>query len=255
MTLGPKQLLRGLARRVGRDITPYPPSAPLRSLRRIRRRWLRELGVRTVIDVGANTGQYAAEVRAEGFGGRIISFEPLAGTFEKLRAAAGADPMWEAVNCALGREAGEAQIHVSANSESSSLLPMEARHSGADPNSSYVGTETIQMRRLDDLSPPWVADGPIWLKADVQGYEWDVLDGAPRTLDHAVAVEIELSLVPLYTGQPMMPDSVRRMEEQGYTLSALEEVFVHPRTGATLQLAGVFLKQNAVARLEEGGAA
>ena len=53
---------------------------------------LRSLGVDVVLDVGANSGQYASRLREAGFDGRIASFEPLSGPFSRLQRSASNGP-------------------------------------------------------------------------------------------------------------------------------------------------------------------
>jgi predicted xylose isomerase-like sugar epimerase len=47
--------------------------------------------VNLVFDVGANQGQFARSLREIGYGGRIVSFEPLSEAWGKLRDAARTD--------------------------------------------------------------------------------------------------------------------------------------------------------------------
>ena len=93
------------------------------------------------MDVGANDGGFSSAIRAIGYAGRIISFEPLTGPYEKLRRRASGDTHWETINCAVGDTAGEVTINVSENAGlSSSVLPMLDTHINAAPNSAYVAT-------------------------------------------------------------------------------------------------------------------
>src|SRR5262245_6314734 len=60
------------------------------------RRFLAELEVDCVFDVGANVGQYASMLRRKaGYQGRIVSFEPLVNEFERLQRAAKSDELWD----------------------------------------------------------------------------------------------------------------------------------------------------------------
>src|SRR5260221_311163 len=61
-------------------------------------RFFAQSGITTVFDVGANRGEYGWELREMGFGGNIVSFEPLQDAFALLAASAKADPRWQAVN-------------------------------------------------------------------------------------------------------------------------------------------------------------
>src|SRR5439155_27146309 len=125
-------------------------------------------GVPLVVDVGANRGQYATDLRQHGYRGKIVSFEPLEEAFAQLAAAAARDVDWTCHRMALGVAAGEAQINVASNLESSSLLEMEVGHRAGAPEVSMVSVETVPVSRLDDVLDD---DRPCLLKLDVQGYE------------------------------------------------------------------------------------
>jgi FkbM family methyltransferase len=184
------------------------------------------------------------EIRAEGYLGKILSFEPLPDAFSTLTHRATPDPLWETRHTAIGPDDGSVAINVAANSVSSSLLAMTRRHLEAAPSSRTVGTRDVPMMRLDSICSG-VCSGTerVHLKLDVQGYELQVLEGAASTLSQAVSVEVELSLVPLYEGQTLMTGIVDVLQDAGFQLIWVERGFVDPRTGHMLQLDGLFVKQ------------
>ncbi len=205
---------------------------------------IRQQEINLVLDVGANTGQFVGELRASGYAGRIVSFEPLATAHEQLCRQAASDAMWTiADRTAIGAAPGSVEIHVSGNSVSSSILDMLPSHSEAEPESNYVGTETVPVNRLDDLCP-LTAQDRVLLKIDVQGYERQVLDGAQRVLESCRAVISEMSLVPLYDGQVLARDLWDLLAAQGFEAWSLEPGFRHPASGRMLQLDGVFVRSS-----------
>ena len=46
---------------------------------------IKKINTDVLLDIGANTGQFASEVRKKGYNGKIISFEPLADARKNLR--------------------------------------------------------------------------------------------------------------------------------------------------------------------------
>ena len=81
-----------------------------------------------------------------------------------------------------GRPRGRAPIHIAANSQSSSLLPMLEAHRSAAPESAYVGEETVDVMPLDDALAGVVTESDrLCIKLDCQGYEGQVLDGASKS--------------------------------------------------------------------------
>lgn len=84
-----------------------------------------------------------------------------------------------------------------------------------------VATAEIQTRRLDDIAEVAAVD---FLKMDVQGSELAVLEGGRGKLAQAVAVQTEISFLPLYEGQPVFHDVDRELRRQGFIPHAFAAV-------------------------------
>jgi FkbM family methyltransferase len=233
---------RGL-RRLGYELRAYEPGPTPHEDDLRRAKLLRSEEIDLVLDVGANAGQFAQRLRGAGYGGRIVSFEPLSEVFGELSRHAAGDATWEARRLALSDEDGEAEIHVAGNSWSSSLLEMGARHLQSAPESAYVGTETVRTARLDSV---WeeVARGAAYpfLKLDVQGFEMHVLRGAERSLGRLRGLQAELPLASLYEGDRPWREVVDHLGEHGFALAGVEPGFEDPASGRMLQFDGVFLR-------------
>jgi FkbM family methyltransferase len=203
---------------------------------------MRNYGIDMVLDVGANSGQYAKRLRSLGYSGSIMSFEPMRRPFLELQAAAAADGNWACMQCGLGDADTTSTIHVSQNSVSSSILPMLSSHDKHAPQSKFIDNEAIEVRRLDSLATEgaWRANGNTWLKIDVQGYEHKVLAGASATLPNVAALQLELSLVPLYSGQLTLIPMLELLAEAGFDPVAFEPGFEDKTTGEYLQVDGIF---------------
>jgi hypothetical protein len=118
---------------------------------------------------------------------------------------------------------------------------MDERLPRIEPRTAYVGAEECTVETLDDLRPRVLRPGDrAFLKVDVQGYELEVLRGAEETLGQADAVEVELSLVPLYEGAPTAEEVTAHLEALGFTRRAQEPAWRHPQTGEVLQVDALF---------------
>jgi FkbM family methyltransferase len=242
---GAKKVVRAGFNSVGYEISRYRPRD---AFARHRQRLFQSERVDVVLDVGANTGQYAWVVRNDGFSGRVISFEPVAESFAKLDAWSAGDPNWTCHRLALGREDGEREIHVSENSVSSSFLPLEDSFFQRAPYLRYVAHETVSTARLDTVRSRLLStDERVFLKLDVQGLELDVLEGAPETLSQVVGFECELSVGSIYDGQTQLSDLVGFLAARDFQLCAIEPSYVDMETGELLQLDGLFARDEAEA--------
>jgi FkbM family methyltransferase len=230
--------IQSLTRRLGWDLVPYNPE---QHPQRRRLQLLKHHEIDMVLDVGANVGQFALELRRSGYRGHIVSFEPLATAFAELHEAARGDASWRVVRLALGAEKGSCAINRAVNVESSSFLAMLPRHLEAAPNSRYRDTEIVEIDTLDAVFDNHCSGAKrIFLKIDTQGFESQVLEGAAQSLAKIDLVQLELSLVPLYEGQALIDELRNRLEALGYSLVGLDSSFADARTGQVLQVDGVF---------------
>lgn len=199
-----------------------------------------------ILDVGANTGQFAKSLRQNDYKQKIVSFEPLADAYKQLLRNSENDPDWHIhERTAIGAYDGSIQINVSGNSVSSSILPMLDSHSKVALDSQYISTDDVPIHRLDNVAFKYINNSNnTFLKIDTQGYEWDVLDGATETLDKIRGILCEVSLIPLYEGQRLWKDMIERLESAGFTLWFIQRGFTNPNNGRNLQLDIAFYREN-----------
>ena len=205
---------------------------------------LKKFEIDLVLDIGANEGQFASEIRSVGYKGQIVSFEPLSEAHRKITQAAIWDEAWTIhPRSAIGDYDGDVEINISGNSVSSSVLPMTEAHSSAAQNSAYVGSEKVPITRLDSIAADYIsASDKYFIKIDTQGFEWQVLDGAAETLNNAKGILCEMSLVPLYEGQKLWLEMLNRFETAGFTLWAIQRGFTDPRDGRSLQINAILYR-------------
>ncbi len=203
-------------------------------------------GVNVVFDVGANSGQYATELRMAAYRGRIVSFEPLSGPFSLLQSESSKDPLWDCRQCALGDADGTISINVAGNAgASSSVLPMLKSHQEAFPPANYVGTEEVPIHRLDSIAADFLRPGDVnFLKIDVQGFERQVVAGGMSTVaDWVAGIQLELTFQPLYEGGMLIREALDLVYSLGFTLTGLVPGFTDLRNGQMLQADGIFFRE------------
>ncbi|MEM8915309.1 MAG: FkbM family methyltransferase [Pseudomonadota bacterium] len=205
---------------------------------------MRHHGIDVIFDVGANVGQYASKLRRIGFDGPIVSFEPLVSVHRDLEAAAADDPDWVvAPPMALGAEDGTITINRSAETDMSSALEFNAEMAKLLSSSAHVAQETVPQRRLDGLFAEYVSsDQKPMLKIDTQGFERQVLDGATGVLDQLALIQLELSIIEIYEGEPTWRDMVSHLESLGFEPVLFIPGYFNKRTSRLLQMDGVFAR-------------
>jgi len=187
--------------------------------------FLAHRNIQVVYDVGANVGQFGMKIRQRGYRGKIISFEPVKSVFEELKRAAGPDANWEVVHCAVGAKPGETTIHVSRNTQFSSIKPLAERSSAIDPDSSFASSETVEVKTLDELVRR--NGGAYFIKVDTQGFEREVLDGGKTAVAGAAGVLLELPVINTYDDTWTFHEAVGHMRDLGLVLCQIDPVGHH----------------------------
>ena len=243
-----RSVLTAIAERLGYTVTPtwalqdFALASHLRELFRL-------YGIDTVLDVGANRGQYGSFLRgAVGFEGTIISFEPVSTTFEDLEERSKDDAKWRVMRLALGEASAEKVINIMRSDRLSSFnRPNPEAHERARAWNRVERTETVEVARLDDIYPRLKAElgcSRTYLKMDTQGYDLNVLMGAPSTLAEIVAFQSEVAVQKLYTGTAGFDEVIPRYEGYGFELSGLFPVNCDDRL-ALVEMDCVMLSRNA----------
>ncbi|MGA2362506.1 MAG: FkbM family methyltransferase [Candidatus Aminicenantales bacterium] len=238
-----KKTIKSLLRRFGYDVVQFTPgSSPFQMVKLL----LDEYGIGLVFDVGANVGQYAIGLIEHGYKGKIVSFEPLSGPYRLLREKTRGVKKWSlAERCAIGEANKITTINISKNSVSSSILPILQEHINAEPNSIYIGSEEVQMYRLDEVGRKIIKEEgrPAFLKIDSQGYEDKVLEGAADILDKIFVMQIEMSIIPMYDGQRDFGQMLPFVKNLGYDLFGIFPGFTDVKRGRMYQIECIFVKK------------
>ena len=173
--------------------------------------------IRTVIDVGANLGQYGMFLRERvGFTGRIESFEPIPALAEKLFQTAVPDGRWAIHQMALGAEPGRQTIHVTAQPTYSSFHPIADEYAKKIAVAELVD---VPVARLDDQLFGKVDLQHTYLKLDTQGFDLEVLKGATKLVSEIPALQTEVSFQPFYRRMPNYQESLDTFARYGFVVA------------------------------------
>lgn len=189
---------------------------------------MRSLAVGSLVDVGANVGQFSLLVRALHPEAVIYAFEPLPAMASRYEALFSPDPRIKLYRVAAGETAGQAAIHVSGRPDSSSLLPISQKQNEIFPGTLEVSTLEIEIQRVDDVLRDEKLVEPILIKLDVQGFELSALKGMPELLKRAAHIYVEVSFVELYQGQPLAYEIIDWLATRGYRIAGIyNPTFTH----------------------------
>jgi FkbM family methyltransferase len=189
------------------------------------RNLLIRLKINCVIDVGANRGQFARNVRRSGYNGRLLSFEPNREDFVQLSNLTKNDKLWRVFNIALGNENAERQFHVTKTTLFNSFLdPISMNPSFTVSGMDVVRTDTVQVKRLDSIMAELleaISEPRVFLKLDTQGFDLEVVRGAEKCMDAIVGLQSELSVTPIYEHIPHYLEALDYYESLGFSLMNL----------------------------------
>lgn len=228
---------------IKRDTRRFEPTAETKFL------WLTSLGINTIIDVGAHTGEFALMIHEVIPHASLYSFEPLGDAYRELEKNLASVPQSQAFHCALGDENAEIQMHRNEFTDSSSLLEMADLHKQAFPFTARETLERVAVKRLDDVVENLSLKDNILVKIDTQGYEDRVIRGGEKLISRARLLIVEVSFQTLYEGQPLFEQIYDLFRQRGFRymgnldmgMGSLPQLS-NPLDGSILQANAIFLK-------------
>jgi len=187
-------------------------------------------GIDTVLDIGANRGQFAERIRSGGYRGKIVSFEPNLDAHAVLERASRRDPNWTVAEpFALGDVAGTAMLAIPDDFSLGSILSLVGPQ--------YVKQQPTEIKRLDEVVRELEIPGEarLAMKIDVQGLEDRVLNGAEDVLSRSKVIFIEVSLKTMYVGEPSYLDILKRLRDRRFNAVFFSPVTNRKRYGESWQ--------------------
>lgn len=179
----------------------------------------------TIIDVGANSGQFAIASSKFYNNAFIYSFEALPSLYNVIKENTKEIEKIKIFNFALGSEKGEIEFFQNDYSLASSALEIHKNQTELFPSTASVKKIKVKCERLDDVQGEMNLASPVLLKLDVQGFEKKVLEGAQATLKKVDYLLFETSFLPMYNNEPLFNEMNAYVNELGFELVAPVGIF------------------------------
>jgi FkbM family methyltransferase len=177
--------------------------------------YLKKIEFKTLIDIGANNGEYGEFLKNIFNIKRVLAFEPLPDKLAILTAKG-----FEVFPIALHSESGDADFIVNQYDAASSLYSLTKTTMAEWPKVSELSVIKVKKSRLDDCVDQ--IESPLLIKVDAQGAEAEIIDGGENTFALAKVVLIEVSFIELYEKQSLFNDIHIRLTKLGFSLSGFK---------------------------------
>jgi len=196
---------------------------------------------KTIVDIGANRGQFSLAARQCQPDAKIFSFEPLLKPAETFRRVFSNDDKTILFPYAIGTEKKTSIIHLSSRDDSSSLLPITDTQKDLFPGTAECGVTEINVVPLDEILKLKDIKKSALLKLDVQGYELEALMGSESFLQQFDHIYVECSFIELYKGQALVHDIIDYLSENDFYMGGIYNLS-YDKQGVAIQGDFLFIK-------------
>ena len=240
--------IRRILQRFGYDIVKFHPTYIVGNIDKENLDgeygWMKDFNFKTILDIGANEGQFADKMHMLFPESVIYAFEPIPETFALLQKNFKDVKQLKAINLALGDTTGEISFNKNEYSPSSSLLPLAESH--VENFYFAVKTDPISVRidRLENVIDTEKIDFPMLVKIDVQGFEDKVIKGGIEVIKKADLILCEVSFVELYKEQLLFAETYEMLKNLGFRYAGSIEQLRSPESNRILQADAVFVREN-----------
>lgn len=180
----------------------------------------------TIIDGGANKGQFALAAARRFPMADIYCFEPIPDVYRDLANNVKKFSKIHPYNHAVGNMKGKIPFYRHELTPASSAMAMLENNNRPNCDPQRANIIEVDILRLDDFAINYDMRPPVLLKLDVQGYEKEVLKGAQKTLDRIDYIVLETSFSKLYENQPLFDELHEYIKNLGFELVAPLDVNV-----------------------------
>lgn len=202
--------------------------------------WIAALAPATIVDVGANKGQFLILARRLWPSAALVAIEPNTALYDGLRSCFAADSRARIHCCAAGSSSGEETLHITRDHQNSSLLSPSEDFGADRPDDGVLRTEPVTVARLDELLHG--VAGPLFVKIDVQGTELAVLQGLGDRLADVMAFIVETPFERAYEGASDFHGIYCFLREHGFAYEGALGTLTSRRTGRVRQQDAVFIR-------------
>jgi len=199
---------------------------------------------KVIADVGAFRGEFTREVITTFPNARFFLFEANPHKEAELRAihAKYGDRVKILMNCLAGTAGTEVVFHL-----------MEMASSVLDEHiDQHAPAVVLRTETLDNVFEREGIQKVDFIKLDAQGYELEILSGFRKYLPTVDAVLIEVSLIDIHKGVPLLRDVVEFMHDFGFAVYDICSVAARrPLDNALWQTDLMFVKENSPLRADK----
>lgn len=203
---------------------------------------LKPAGFQTILDIGANRGQFSLVARKYFPTAKILSFEPIMEAAAVYRRVFASDSNVTLFETAIGSEEEVSLLHISKSDDSSSLLPITPLQNKLFPGTSEKESLFVQVKPLSSILKKEDIAFPALLKMDVQGFEMNALRACQPFFDSFLNIYVECSFVELYSGQTLADGVIAYLRDAGFVLCGIYNL-IYDRKGVSIQGDFLFSKK------------
>jgi FkbM family methyltransferase len=205
--------------------------------------WLKEMEIRTFIDIGACIGEYIDYCHNMWPDAKIYAFEPMAGCLSLLKEKGRKWGNITVYNFALGNRRGESVFYQSSYPPSSSVLKMGNLHKTEFPHTAKLIRKKIKIELLDDVFKHICLEKDIFIKMDTQGFEDRIIKGGSEIFKQAKIIQTEVSFKKLYEGQHLFDEIYQSLNKLGFIFAGIRNQIKSPKNGSILQAHAYFINK------------
>lgn len=198
-------------------------------------KYIRETGkIKTIIDIGANQGQFALISRYFFPQAHTFSFEPLSEQAETFRSVFGGDVNVILYNSMIGEEQGTVEIPLSAHDYTPSSILIGEVQACVLTSTKNVSMRKIEITVLNTILNAEEIESPALLKLDVKGFELKTLRGCEMLLHRFNYIYCECSFIEFCSGQALAYEVIDWLQKRNFVLVGIY-MHYYDRNGQAVQ--------------------